>query len=135
MTQTSTFTKFKTTGLWCVTILLAGFFLMAGVPKLQGASQTVQHFSGWGYPLWMMYVVGVIEVVGAVGLLIPRVAGMFALTLGMTMVGAATTHFLHDEFHAVPIPLVLLALLSVVGCARWGNLRNSSFQQVDPPKS
>jgi len=123
MTPTMTFTKLQTVGLWCVTILLAGFFLMAGVPKLQGASQTVRHFSEWGYSIGFMYLVGVIEVTGALGLLIPRVAGLSAIALAVIMLGAAATHAVHDEVNAVPIPLTLMALLGVVGYARREGLR------------
>ena len=40
-----------------------------------------------GYPTWFLYVTGVIEVVGAILLLIPKTAVFGVLLLGATMIG------------------------------------------------
>jgi putative oxidoreductase len=50
-------------------------------------------------------VVGVLEVAGAVGLLIPLVSSLAALRLAAVMVGAAmTTQFLLEESRGCPWP-------------------------------
>ena len=108
---------------WVLAVLLAAFFLFAGRAKLSGSPAQAASFTGWGYPEWFLYAVGVIEAVGAVGLLVPRVAGLAALLLAGTMVGAAVTHFVHGEGNAVPVPLVLLALLAGVAYAQRARLR------------
>lgn len=108
----------KTVLLWILTALLSAFFLFAGGTKLAAAPSSVANFARWGYPGWFMYVVGVFEVGGAIVLLVPRLAGFAALLLCGTMVGAALTHLVHGEMTAVPVPLVLLALIARIGYAR-----------------
>ena len=108
----------KTVGVWTLTAILAVFFLVAGGLKLRGAPSQVDNFAHWGYAAWFLYVVGTVEGAGALGLLVPRLAGFAAMLLGGTMLGAALTHLVHHEMKAVPIPLVILGLLAVVGYAR-----------------
>ncbi len=112
----------KPVGLWLLTILLAAFFLMAGGAKLAGSPSQIAHFVRWGYPGWFLYVVGIVESVGAIGLVVPRLAGFAVLILGITMVGASLTHLIHGESLAVPVPLVLLCLLAPIGVARWDHV-------------
>lgn len=110
----------KAAGIWTLAVILAAFFLLAGGLKLRGVPSQVDNFAHWGYAGWFLYVVGAVEVAGAVGLLVPRLAGFAALLLGGTMLGAALTHLVHHEMKAVPVPLVILGLLLVVGYARRG---------------
>lgn len=61
--------------------------------------------------------VGVLEVAGAVGLLIPLVSSLAALRLAAVMVGAAmTTQFLLEE--SPWLPLALLVVAAVIAWAR-----------------
>lgn len=110
----------RAAGIWALAVILAAFFLVAGGLKLRGVPSQVENFAHWGYAGWFLYVVGAVEAAGAVGLLVPRLAGSAALLLGGTMLGAALTHLVHHEMKAVPIPLVILGLLAVVGYARRG---------------
>ena len=110
----------KTIGTWALTVILAAFFLVAGGLKLRGVPSQVDNFAHWGYAEWFLHVIGAVEAAGAMGLLVPRLAGFAAMLLGGTMLGAALTHLVHHEMKAVPIPLVLLGLLAVVGYARRG---------------
>jgi uncharacterized membrane protein len=62
-------------------------------------------------------VVGVLEVAGAVGLLIPLVSSLAALRLAAVMVGAAMTNqFLLEE--SPWLPLALLVVAAVIAWAR-----------------
>ena len=110
----------KIVGVWALAVILAAFFFVAGGLKLRGAPSQVDNFAHWGYAAWFLYVVGAVETAGAMGLLVPRLAGFAAMLLGGTMLGASLTHLVHHEMKAVPIPLVILGLLAVVGYARRG---------------
>ncbi len=107
---------------WGMTVVLAAFFLLAGGLKLRGTPSQVDSFAHWGYAAWFLYVIGAIEAAGAIGLLMPRLAGFSALLLGGTMLGASLTHLVHHEMKVVPVPLAILCLLAVVGYARRGPL-------------
>ena len=118
MEATKPMATWKVVLLWILTAFLTVIFLTAGGTKLAGLPVQADNFARWGYPGWFMYAVGVVEVGGAVVLLIPRGAGFAALFLCGTMVGAALTHLLHGEMTAAPVPLVLLALVALVGYTR-----------------
>ena len=68
----------KNTLLWTAQILLAAFFLFAAAPKLTGQHTAVQMFGQIGAGQWLRYLVGTAELAGAIGLLIPRLAGLAA---------------------------------------------------------
>ena len=104
------------TSLW---VLLGLLFLFAGGEKLWNPTGHEEEFAHWGYPLWFVYVTGIIEVLGGIGLFIPsgRLSGI--LLLSITMVGATVTHLRAGEMGAFPVPLVLLlALLTLAWTMR-----------------
>ncbi|MQA12971.1 MAG: DoxX family membrane protein [Pseudonocardiaceae bacterium] len=107
--------------LWVVQILLAVFFLVAAAaPKLAGQQLAVEMFAQIGAGQWLRYLVGALELAGAIGLLIPRLAGLAALGLAGLMVGAVVT----QVFVLGSVVLALTpAFLGVVCCllvwARW----------------
>ena len=106
--------------LWVVLGLL---FIVAGVDKLVGDPNQVRHFAEWGYPLWFLYLTGVIELGGGLSLFVPHVRFYGILVLSTTMVGALFTHLKAGEFSAAPIPLILLGLLLTLA---WSMKRNPS---------
>lgn len=105
--------------LWILSILLTAMFLFAGVPKLMNLGQTKTMFVAYGYPGWFAILIGVSEALGAVGLLVPRLAALAAAGLSIIMVGAFLTHVLHHEYQHSLVPLVLLVLLVAVGYGRF----------------
>lgn len=98
-------------------VLLGIFFIVAGGAKLMGSPAQVEHFAQWGYPLWFVYMTGMIEVGGGLCLFLPKTQWYGIVVLGMTMVGAALTHLKAGEMGAVPVPLVLLGLLLILAWA------------------
>jgi hypothetical protein len=80
--------------------------------------------------------VGAVEFLGAVSLLIPRLAGYSAAALGVVMIGALVTQLVHrGSVTEVLVPLVFLLLLSVVAYARRPGFlrraRGSRLRQAD----
>src|SRR5262245_26492144 len=94
---------------WAGAIFLAVVFVAVGVSKLQGAPalRWAERFSHWGYPANAHYVVGVLEILGGIGVLIPQWRRAASLTLGAVMMGALCTHVVNAEFPRVIPPLVL----------------------------
>jgi uncharacterized membrane protein YphA (DoxX/SURF4 family) len=115
--------KVKTVAMWSVSIVLTAMFLLAGAPKLLKADQARPMFVGYGYPAWFATLIGVSEVLGAIGLLVPRLAALAAAGLSIIMVGAFFTHLLHHEYSHSVVPLVLLVLLAAVGYMRFKSAR------------
>lgn len=110
--------KTKNAVLWTGSALLALAFVGSGAMKLTGNPELVANFARWGYPGGFIYVIGAVELIAAVGLLVPRLAGYAATGLVAVMVGAVGTHLLHAEWGPAIAPLVLLVGTTLVARAR-----------------
>jgi putative oxidoreductase len=106
-----------TIALWALQALLALMFAMAGLAKIFGDPAMVEMFATIGIGQWFRYVVGGLEISGAVGVLIPRLSGLAALGLVCLMAGAILTNLL--VLDASPLlPIGLLVAGAVVAWAR-----------------
>jgi uncharacterized membrane protein YphA (DoxX/SURF4 family) len=101
-------------GPFVVTVLLVFVFTLAGLAKISGQAQMVEHFRLWGYPDWFRVLVGICEILGAAGLVVPRLVRPAAAGLGLIMVGAVLTHLGFGEWGSALAPLVLLGLLGAL---------------------
>jgi uncharacterized membrane protein YphA (DoxX/SURF4 family) len=112
---------------WVVQILLATFYVLAASGKLMSRPQWIEMFKNWGFPDKFYLVVGGLEVLGAVGLLIPRLAGYAAAGLFVLMIGAATTHLINGEGLQVLRPLILIVFLALVAYLRrpWASKQSA----------
>ena len=107
-----------TIALWLLQALLALVFGMAGLAKVFGDPAMVEMFATIGVGQWFRYVVGVLEISGAVGVLIPRLSGSAALGLVCLMAGATLTNLL--VLGASPsLPIGLLVVSALVAWGRW----------------
>jgi putative oxidoreductase len=107
----------KTVVVWALQVLVGLMFVLIGVMKFQDPVWA-RNFARWGYPDGFYIVVGVLEAVGGLALLVPRVTTYGALLLMAMMVGAAATHLVHGEPQRLPVPLVYLLIVALVGWLR-----------------
>lgn len=121
--------------LWVVAGLLALVFLGSGAVKLVRpreklvASATGAALEGFG--AGGIKAIGTVEVLAAVGLILPAVLDvapvlvpLAAVGLVLLMVGAIVTHVRRRESQVVVVNLVLLALALFVA---WGRFGGQSF--------
>jgi putative oxidoreductase len=123
-TPSTTATRRRTLGiaLWVLQALLALQFAMAGLSKVFGSPAMVEMFAIIGIGQWFRYVVGALELAGAVGVLIPWLSGLAALGLVGLMAGATLTNVL--VFDTSPLlPIVLFVVSSMVAWGRWPRAR------------
>ena len=76
-----------------LTNIAAISFLTTGSAKLLGAESTITVSDDIGFGHWFRYAIGLIEVGGAILILIPPSAFWGALLLSLTMIGAISIHF------------------------------------------
>jgi uncharacterized membrane protein YphA (DoxX/SURF4 family) len=121
---------------WTLSILLAGIFLLAGLPKVLGtAAVGFQAAAMEGFPAGLRFVVGLVEVVCAIGLLFPSVATVCAACLAFLMIPAAATQYMSGEA-GLWVPLLVLVLLGFVAWRRnskWVSEGYHGFADVPHP--
>jgi uncharacterized membrane protein YphA (DoxX/SURF4 family) len=110
--------KRKAILLWVLQVLLALLFAAASLGKLTSHPQTVEMFENWGFPAAFMLIIGALELAGAIGLLIPRLAGHAAMGLLGVMIGAASTHVASGEGLQVLRPIVFMVPLVAIVLSR-----------------
>src|SRR5688572_9013688 len=123
-----------TGGKWLLAVLLAVLMIGPGSQKFTGPVWE-RMFRTWGYPDGFYLVIGAIEVVGGIGLLIPKLASVSALTLAVVMAGAAATQLLRGGRNGVG-EIVFMVLLLALAAIRWRDrLRLASPASAAAPAS
>jgi len=118
--------------LWSLAGLLAAIFLAAGGLKLSltKSKLVASPNMGWAedFPPTILKTIGALEVLGAVGLILPAafeigtvLVPIAATCLALLMVGAAATHAKRDETAGVAVNLVLLVMAIVLAWGRFGS--------------
>ena len=118
------------TALCTAQVLLAAIFLATGLTKLtQPRAQLAAGPMSWAADVTdaEFRAVGLLEVLGALGLVLPGALGLAplltplaAVGLALTMVGAIATHVRMGETDRLAVPVVLLALTLFVAVERFG---------------
>jgi len=103
--------------LWLVSILETLAMGLAGLSKFSGA-RWQGLFASWGYPVWFSYVIGTMEVGGALCLLAPGLAVRAALMLSVIMIGAVVTLLTHPGPMGWMTPVIHLFILIAIAAAR-----------------
>ncbi|MFD9502954.1 DoxX family protein [Streptomyces sp. NPDC060035] len=116
--------------LWITASVLAAVFLAAGAMKLsQPTEKLASAGMAWAEdtPGGAVRTIGALEVLGALGLILPAafdvapvLVGCAAVGLVVIMLGAAVLHSRRREAQAIPANLVLLVLAAVVAWGRFG---------------
>lgn len=117
--ERTTTSRAVTITLWVAQAALALLFLSTAYAKFTGDPAQVAIFGAIGAGQWLRYVAGVLELAGAVGLLVPRLAGFSALGLLGVMAGAVLYHLVvTPPASAAAVPAVIGVVLAGVAYAR-----------------
>ncbi len=112
--------------LWTLQGLLALVFLVTGAIKMALPKDRLVAHMGWVENAYQPVVrlIGVVEILGAMGLILPSLTGIMpwltplaAAGLALTMVGASLTHYRRNELSRIGLTsvLLLMALCVVIG--------------------
>jgi putative oxidoreductase len=102
--------------LWVLQVLLAAYFVYSGFMLF--GDGLVKKFDDIGFGQWLRYFTGVLEIAGALGLLIPRLCGLAALGLVGVMVGAVGTELFLLENGGPGLPAILGLIALVIAYFR-----------------
>src|ERR1700758_5260535 len=117
--------------LWIIAGVLAFAFAASGILKLVQPKEKLvaSATGGWAtnWSLASIKLIGVAEILGAIGLILPAVlhiapilVPLAAVGLALVMVGAAVVHARRKEWPFIAVNAVLLALAVVVAWGRFG---------------
>ena len=119
------------TTIWIIQGLLALMFAMAGVMKSTQPIEKLAPKMPWvnDYSVGMVRFVGISELLGAIGLIVPMATGILpiltpiaAAALALVMVLAAAYHIRKAEYPGTVPSLVLFVLCAVVAYFRYQGL-------------
>ena len=114
--------------LWSVQGLLALLFLFTGTTMLVTPREKLVAGAVWAetFSPSTTKLIGLLEVLGAVGLVIPMITDVLpwltplaAVGLSLLMVGAVATHLRHREYQKALLPLVVLLLAVCIVYGRF----------------
>ena len=116
--------------LWIIAGLLAVVFLVAGANKLLIPKEKLAKAPGGGWALdfsaGFVKTLGAVEILGAVGLILPALLDiapilvpLAAVGLALDMVGAAMVEWRRHEFKHVLLNLIYLTLAAFVAWGRF----------------
>jgi hypothetical protein len=110
---------------WIVAVLLAVFYLYAGGKKVAQSREQLLPMMGWvdRVPMPLVRTIGVLEVLGAAGLLLPPLTGIApglavaaAVGLVLIQVGGIVVHLSRGEARLIGLNI---ALLLAAAAAVW----------------
>lgn len=99
---------------WVLRILLALGFLLASLGKLTNNPAVIEMFENWGYPNGFHFIIGVLELILAILLLIPKTLKIAIFGFVIILIGALITHLISDPLLELIRPIIFLVLLSGV---------------------
>ena len=115
--------------LWIAAGLLAAVNLAVGLTKLLRPKEALVQRMKWAsdFSERSVHGIGLLEVLGSVGIVVPGVVGvapvlvpLAAVGLALLQVGAAVTNVRYGEADRLPINVVLVALAAFVAWGRFG---------------
>ncbi|WP_079915058.1 DoxX family protein [Paenibacillus sp. 32352] len=107
---------------WSVTLLLAAAVMLSGIGQLMQYGGNIELVTSLGYPLYILTILGVWKVLGAIGLVVPSFprlkewvhAGIFFL-----MTGAALSHVFASDYGDYGFHIILPLSYAALNIASW----------------
>jgi uncharacterized membrane protein YphA (DoxX/SURF4 family) len=104
--------------LWTLQVLLAAVYAFSAYGKLTADAQNVAGFEAMGLGTAGMYIIGALELAGAVAMFVPRLTGLAAACFVALMVGAVVITWAMGAGALVAIPATVGLVAAVVAYGR-----------------
>ena len=110
-------------GLWTLQVLLAVVYAFSAFGKLTAEAQNVAGFQAMGLGNTGMYVIGALELAGAIAMFVPRLTGLAALCFVALMTGAVIMTLAIGGGALAAIPATVGVVAAVVAWGRRDSTR------------
>jgi len=128
---TTTISNSSTKGLhitlWVLQVVLAALIFMSGLGKITTSIEELRVQAPWVTPAleWLVRFIGISEVAGAIGLILPSVTRIkpsltvwAALGIMAIMILAFIFHLVRNEYYALPVNLAIGGVAVFIAWAR-----------------
>ena len=110
-------------GLWTLQVLLAVVYAFSAFGKLTAEAQNVAGFQAMGLGDTGMYIIGALELAGAIAMFVPRLTGLAALCFVALMTGAVIMTLAIGGGALAAIPATVGVVAAVVAWGRRDSTR------------
>jgi uncharacterized membrane protein YphA (DoxX/SURF4 family) len=110
-------------GLWTLQVLLAAVYGFSAFGKLTAEAQNVAGFEAMGLGTTGMYIIGVLELAGAIAMFVPRLTGLAATCFVALMIGAVIITVAIGGGALAAIPATVGVVAAVVAWGRRDSTR------------
>jgi len=110
--------KLRMAAVKVISLVLAIAFVLTGGATLWNSLRLVANLGEWNYRAWLLLSVAVIEISGAIILLLPPRSWLGIIVLSTMTFGNILRHLIYSQPSKAVLPSVLLFLLAIVGYAR-----------------
>jgi uncharacterized membrane protein YphA (DoxX/SURF4 family) len=114
--------------IWVLQVMLVFVFLFSGITKSTYSKEELlakPQIGIDGLPIVLIRFIGIAEVIGAMGLIIPMLLGIYsripffsALGLGLIMVPAAIIHFIRKEYKNIILNAIIFLVCMLIAYFR-----------------
>ena len=118
-----TTSRLANVGLWTLQVLLAVVYAFSAFGKLTAEAQNVAGFEAMGLGNTGMYIIGALELAGAIAMFVPRLTGLAALCFVALMTGAVIMTLAIGGGALAAIPATVGVVAAVVAWGRRDSTR------------
>jgi uncharacterized membrane protein YphA (DoxX/SURF4 family) len=122
-TPTRTTSRAASAGLWTLQVLLAAVYAFSAYGKLTAEAQNVAGFEAMGLGMPGMYIIGLLELAGAIAMFVPALTGLAATCFVALMIGAVIITAAIGGGALVAIPATVGVVAAVVAWGRRDSTR------------
>ena len=109
--------------LWVLQVLLAAVYAFSAFGKLTADAQNVEGFEAMGLGTIGMYIIGALELAGAIAMFVPILTGLAAACFVALMIGAVIITWAVGGGVLVVIPAIVGVVAAVVAWGRRDSTR------------
>ena len=109
---------------WILAGILAFAFFGSGITKLLGVEMQIKNLESWGYPLWFRFPIGLVEVVFAIALLIPKYRKILIYGIFIWTLAAIITHLQAGQANMIGAPILFGVIAGVILFLSKGKVNN-----------
>ena len=122
-TRPTTAGRVANVGLWTLQVLLAAVYAFSAFGKLTAEAQNVAGFEAMGLGTTGMYIIGALELAGAIAMFVPRLTGLAATCFVALMIGAVIATLAIGGGALAAIPATVGIVAAVVAWGRRDSTR------------